>query len=78
MGANPAPTSAPSFNPLRTVNVVCLIRNDLNPDTRAFAFESARKFVNNELAPTLTSGSSAWMPAVSARYLRFPTIARTS
>jgi len=39
------------FNPLRTVNLVCLILNDLGPDTRAFAFDAARKFVNNELRP---------------------------
>ena len=45
---NPRP--AP-FNPLRTVNVVCLVMNDLTPETRAFAFDAARKFVNNELRP---------------------------
>jgi VWFA-related protein len=56
LGANPAPASAPSFNPLRTVNVVCLILNDLNPDTRASAFDSARKFVNNELRPNTYIG----------------------
>jgi VWFA-related protein len=39
------------FNPLRTVNLVCLILNDLGPDTRAFAFDAARKFVNKELRP---------------------------
>ena len=33
----------PPSNPLRTVNVVCLILNDLNPETRAFAFDAARK-----------------------------------
>ena len=38
-------------SPLRTVNVVCLILNDLDPDTRAFAFDAARKFVNKELRP---------------------------
>jgi VWFA-related protein len=38
-------------NPLRTVNVVCLILNDINPETRAFAFDAARKFVNKELRP---------------------------
>src|ERR1022692_1431192 len=43
-------------NPLRTVNVVCLILNDLNPETRAFAFESARKFVNQELRPNTFIG----------------------
>lgn len=55
-GADPAPASAPSFSPLRTVNVVCLILNDLNPNTRAFAFESGRKFVNNELRPNTYIG----------------------
>jgi VWFA-related protein len=43
-------------NPLRTVNVVCLILNDLNPETRSFAFESARKFVNEELRPNTFIG----------------------
>src|SRR5450755_2195019 len=46
----------PAVNPLRTVNVVCLILSDLNPETRAFAFESARKFVNNELRPNTFIG----------------------
>ncbi len=41
----------PRSTPLRTVNVVCLILNDLTPETRKFAFEAARKFVNNELRP---------------------------
>lgn len=44
------------FNPLRTVNVVCLILNDLNPETRAFAFSSARTFVNEELRPNTFIG----------------------
>ncbi len=43
-------------NPLRTVNVVCLILNDLTPETRAFAFDAARKFVNNELRPNTFIG----------------------
>jgi VWFA-related protein len=47
----PAPATRPPVNPLRTVNVVCLILNDLNADTRAFAFDSARKFVDKELRP---------------------------
>src|SRR5450755_4290900 len=49
-------TARPPFNPLRTVNVVCLILNDLNPETRAFAFDSARKFVNEELRPNTFIG----------------------
>jgi len=52
----------PPLNPLRTVNVVCLVLNDLtastpaipldlsNP-TRIFGFQAARKFINNELRP---------------------------
>jgi len=58
-----APVSRPPVNPLRTVNVVCLIMNDLtsaapglqNP-TRPFAFEAARKFINNELRPNTFIG----------------------
>src|SRR5579862_5014313 len=44
--------SRPAVNPLRTVNIVCLILSDLNQDTRALAFQSARQFVSNELRPT--------------------------
>jgi hypothetical protein len=51
-----ATARARCVNPLRTVNVVCLILNDLNPETRAFAFESARKFVNEELRPNTFIG----------------------
>lgn len=57
-GPGPAVTGVarPPVNPLRTVNVVCLILNDLNSETRAFAFESARKFVNEELRPNTFIG----------------------
>src|ERR1022692_1464065 len=42
----PGPNAArPPFNPLRTVNVVCLILNDLNPETRAFAFKDRKSVV---------------------------------
>ncbi len=51
-----APVPRPPVNPLRTVNAVCLILNDLNADTRAFAFESARKFVDTELRPNTFIG----------------------
>ncbi len=44
-------SAPPPVNPLRTVNVVCLVLNDLTPETRAFAFQSARKFVNREVRP---------------------------
>jgi VWFA-related protein len=47
---------APAFNPVRTVNLVCLILNDLNPETRGFAFDAARKFVNQELRPNTYIG----------------------
>ena len=56
MQACRAQTARPPFNPLRTVNVVCLILNDLNPETRAFAFESARKLGNEELRPNTFIG----------------------
>ena len=46
----------PAVNPLRTVNVVCLVLSDLDSDTRAFAFDSARHFVNNELRPNTFIG----------------------
>jgi VWFA-related protein len=44
------------INPLRTVNVVCLVLQDLNEDTRAFAADAAKKFVNNELRPNTFIG----------------------
>jgi VWFA-related protein len=52
----PAPATRPPVNPLRTVNVVCLILNDLNADTRAFAFTAARGFVDKELRPNTFIG----------------------
>ena len=65
-GAVPPPAPArPPLNPLRTVNVVSLILNDLYTDTcsippcseiRAFAFDSARKFVDKELRPNTFIG----------------------
>ena len=51
-----APVPRPPVNPLRTVNVVCLILNDLNGGTRGFALESARKFVDKELRPNTFIG----------------------
>ncbi len=51
-----APARPRPFNPLRTVNMVCLVLHDLNEDTRSFAFESARKFVNEELRPNTFIG----------------------
>jgi len=52
----PAPAARPPVNPLRTVNVVCLILNDSDKCTRALAFESARKFVDKELRPNTFIG----------------------
>jgi VWFA-related protein len=46
----------PAVNPLRTVNLVCLILNDLDSHTRSIAFDSARQFVNNELRPNTFIG----------------------
>jgi VWFA-related protein len=46
----------PPVNPLRTVNMVCLILNDLDTCTRALAFEAARKFVDTELRPNTFIG----------------------
>jgi VWFA-related protein len=47
----PGSAPRPPLSPLRTVNVVCVVLNDLTPDTRAYAFDAAKKFVNKELRP---------------------------
>jgi len=55
----PAPASAKSgatLNPLRTVNLVCLVFSDLNEETRALALQAGREFVNNELRPNTYIG----------------------
>ena len=61
--AQPAPR--PQLNPLRTVNLVCLILNDITAaspgdslmdPTRLFAFDTARKFINNQLRPNTFIG----------------------
>jgi VWFA-related protein len=46
----------PQVNPLRTVNVVCLVLNDLSSETRTFAFRAASKFVDAELRPNTFIG----------------------
>ncbi len=51
VSATPQPKLNTPSNPLRTVNVICLIMNDLTPETRGFAFDAARKFVDKELRP---------------------------
>jgi VWFA-related protein len=62
------PPARPPLNPLRTVNVVCLILNDINAvdnditgsslvaPTRTFAFNAARKFIDNQLRPNTFIG----------------------
>jgi hypothetical protein len=48
-------TAAP-VNPLRTVNLVCIILSDLTPETRATAFSAARRFVEQELRSNTSIG----------------------
>jgi len=48
--------SGPRLNPLRTVNLVCLIFGGLAPDNRAAALQAAQEFVNNELRPNTYVG----------------------
>jgi VWFA-related protein len=67
-GAPVPPAARPPLNPLRTVNVVCLILNDitatngdptgndLKAPTRGFAFNAARKFIDNQLRPNTFIG----------------------
>ena len=62
------PAARPPVNPLRTVNVVCLVLNDITATennirgtdliapTRTFAFQAARKFIDNELRPNTFIG----------------------
>jgi VWFA-related protein len=64
----PVPAPRPTVNPLRTVNVVCLILNDITTvdnditgssliaPTRAFAYKAARTFIDNELRPNTFIG----------------------
>ena len=44
------------LNPLRTVNLVCLVFSGLNAETRDLARQAAREFVNNELRPNTYIG----------------------
>jgi hypothetical protein len=63
-------TAAP-VNPLRTVNLVCIILSDLTPETRATAFSAARRFVNRNWVPIPLSAYSAWIFAGCGRFFRF-------
>ena len=49
----PAPSGMLS---LHTVNLVCLVFQDLSPDTRQAAFEAALEFLNDELKPNTMIG----------------------
>ena len=51
----PAPLTAP-LNPLQTMNLVCLVFHDLNPDVRTWALEAALEFLKNELRPNTFIG----------------------
>ena len=50
------PAGQQKLNPLRTVNLVCLVFSGLNAETRDLARQSARDFVNNELRPNTFVG----------------------
>jgi VWFA-related protein len=50
------PAARPGLNPLRTVNLVCLVFSGLNAETRDLARQAAREFVNNELRPNTFIG----------------------
>jgi VWFA-related protein len=50
------PPGQPRLNPLRTVNLVCLVFSGLNAETRDLARQAAREFVNNELRPNTFIG----------------------
>jgi len=64
----PVPAARPPLNPLRTVNIVCLVFNDISTvdndisgmiytaPTRTFAFQAARKFIDNQLRPNTFIG----------------------
>lgn len=56
-GAAPAKPPAPSgMLSLHTVNLVCLVFQDLSPDTRQAAFQAALEFLNDELKPNTMIG----------------------
>ena len=56
----PGPAPGPAVNPLRTINIVCLILNNKwlegYDNTRGFTFEAASKFVEKELRPNTFIG----------------------
>jgi VWFA-related protein len=50
------PAARLKLNPLRTVNLVCLVFGEQSGDTRAAALTAAKEFVNNELRPNTFIG----------------------
>ncbi|MGA2183071.1 MAG: VWA domain-containing protein [Bryobacteraceae bacterium] len=54
--AETKPAVGSKLNPLRTVNLVCLVFSGLNAETRALARQAAREFVDNELRPNTFIG----------------------
>src|ERR1019366_2943083 len=44
------------LNPLQTMNLVCLVFHDLNPEVRTWALEAALEFLKNELRPSTYIG----------------------
>jgi VWFA-related protein len=49
------PQTAP-INPLQTMNLVCMVFHDLNPEVRAWALDAALEFLKNELRPNTFIG----------------------
>ena len=50
-----APRAAP-LSPLQTMNLVCLVFHDLNPEVRTWALDAALEFLKNELRPNTFIG----------------------
>ncbi|HTP85589.1 MAG TPA: VWA domain-containing protein [Bryobacteraceae bacterium] len=58
-GATP-PSARPKLNPLRTVNLVCIVFGNQSPETRDTALRAAEEFVDNELRPNTFIGVFAF------------------
>jgi len=52
----PRPAAPVGLAPLRTVNLVCIVFQDLSPETQKTAFEAALEFLNSELRPNTFIG----------------------
>ena len=55
-GKAPRPGAPGGMLSLHTVNLVCLVFQDLGPETRKAAFEAALEFLNDELRPNTIIG----------------------